>query len=301
MNWLEVKIIVPPAQLEIVANLFEELNAGGVQISDDVANDLDIESGQVGVSAFLTTDIDRAQFIEDLKSRVQALQQDGWLAPDLQVLTKNIDEDDWTTSWQDYYEPMQVTRYITIVPEWQKYQAKSGLEQIVRLNPGKSFGTGMHPTTRLAISCLELTLRGGESVFDVGTGSGVLSIIAAKFGAKEITATEYDEVALPFARENFALNDLADVITLVHGSLLEPIATKADLIVANMLPQTLTPLIPQLDDHLEANGTVILTGIIAEQLVNIEQVVADNHFSVDLQMKLNDWYCLRLKRTAEVE
>ncbi|WP_125604411.1 50S ribosomal protein L11 methyltransferase [Lapidilactobacillus bayanensis] len=296
MNWLEIKLIMPAAQMEIVANLFEELNAGGVQISDDVATDLDLNDGQVGVSAYLTTEIDQTQFITQLKTRVLQLQQAGWLAPNLKILTKNIDENDWTTSWQDYYEPVQVTRYLTIVPQWQDYQPQSNLEQLIRLNPGKSFGTGMHPTTRLALSCLELTLRGGEKVFDVGTGSGVLSIAAAKLGADAITATEYDAAALPFAQENIALNHLTDQIKLIQGSLLTPVVGRADLIVANMLPETLLPLIPQLAAHLEADGTVILTGIIAAQLGKIEAAVTAHHFSVDLQLKLADWYCLRLKQ-----
>lgn len=296
MNWLEVKVIVTNAQSEIIANVFEELNAGGVQISDDPALDLDLEIGQVGVSAYLTTEVNQSEFINQLKARMMQLQEAGWLSADLQLLTKSINESDWTTSWQDYYEPVRVTRYLTIVPQWQHYQPQAANEQIIKLNPGKSFGTGMHPTTQLAISSLELVLRGGESVFDVGTGSGVLSIVAAKLGAGKISATEYDEVALPFARENFAVNHLENEIQLLQGSLLEPVKQVADLIVANMLPETLLPLIPQLDEHLNDDGRVILTGIIAEQLPKVEAAIAANHFEIDTQMTKDNWYCLTIKR-----
>lgn len=297
MNWLEIKIIAPAEQLEIVANLFEELNAGGVQISDNTTLDADLADNQVGVSAYLTTDVDQAQFIEQLKKRITQLQHDGWLTTDLAILTKKIAESDFTTSWQDYYEPVRVTRYLTIVPQWQDYQPQSPLEQIIRLNPGKSFGTGMHPTTRLALSCLELTLQGGETVFDVGTGSAILSIMAAKLGAKKVMATEFDPVAIPFAQENIELNDLATRIELVQGSLLEPVTSQADLIVANMLPETLLPLIPQLSAHLQHEGTVILTGIIDSQLAKVKAAISEHHFTVDFQMSMADWHCLRIKRS----
>ncbi|WP_164506632.1 50S ribosomal protein L11 methyltransferase [Lapidilactobacillus mulanensis] len=299
MNWLQVKLIVAVADVEIIANVLEELGSGGVQISDDPQFDSDISAGQEAVIAFLPEEIDQQDFLSQLQQRIQLLLTENLFETTPRLLTKTVSESNWTNTWQDHYQPVRVTRYVTVVPEWIDYSTQREDEILVKLNPGKSFGTGMHPTTQLAISCLELTMRGNERVFDVGTGSGILSIVADKFGAQSIIATELDEAALGFTQENFELNQVEQKIKLLAGSLLSPIDTQADLIVANMLPEALIPLLPQLDQHLLPNGQVILTGIIKAQATKIKAEIQAQGFLIDLTLHSEQWVCYRLKRQSE--
>lgn len=300
MDWWQVRVDCPNEQVEIIANVFEELGTGGVQIADQETTDFALAKNWQAVLAYLPATRDLAAFMTALRQQLAQLVTAGLIDHDLPVATKDINEQDWQTSWQDFYRPIQLSRYLTIAPQWQKYQPASAAEQVVYLNPGKSFGTGAHTTTQLAAAALELTLRPQMTVFDVGTGSGILSLLAWKLGAGRIIATELDAGALTYTRDNLAFNQATAAIELHQGSLLEPVQGQADLIVANMLPEALLPLIPQLADHLLPDGQVIYTGIIAEQAEKMRQALVAAGWAITLTLKQNHWYCFRAQRQSEV-
>lgn len=300
MDWWQVRVDCPNDQVEIIANVFEDLATGGVQIADQETTDFKLSPGWQAVVAYLPASRDLTEFLENLRQRLARLVAAHLIAANLPVATKGINEQDWQTSWQDFYRPIHLSRYLTIVPQWQQYQAASTAEQVVYLNPGKSFGTGAHTTTQLAAAALELTLRPGMTVFDVGTGSGILSLLAWKLGAGPIIATEIDQPSLTYTRDNLAFNQATAAIALYQGSLLTPVQGQADLIVANMLPEALLPLISQLADHLLPQGQVIYTGIIAEQAEKMTQALIAAGFAVTLTLSQNHWYCFRAQRQSEV-
>ncbi|WP_125766355.1 50S ribosomal protein L11 methyltransferase [Lapidilactobacillus wuchangensis] len=300
MDWWQVRVDCTNDQVEIIANVFEDLGTGGVQIADQETTDFQLAAGWQAVIAYLPASRDLANFMTALRQQLAKLATAGLLKSDLPIATKDINEADWQTSWQDFYQPIQLSRYLTIVPQWQKYQPASATEQVVYLNPGKSFGTGAHTTSQLAAAALELTLRPHMAVFDVGTGSGILSLLAWKLGAGRIVATEIDQPSLTYTRDNLAFNQADKAIELHQGSLLEPVRAQANLIVANMLPEALLPLIPQLDAHLLPQGQIIYTGIIAEQAEKMKQALVAAGFAITLTISQNHWYCFRAQRQSEV-
>ncbi|GEL14054.1 ribosomal protein L11 methyltransferase [Lapidilactobacillus concavus DSM 17758] len=299
MEWLQLKLIVDAGDVEIIANVFDDLESGGVQISDDPQYDSEIKKGQVAVSAFLTADRNQSEMVAQLHRRLSQLEAASLLQQTPRLLTREVSESNWTTTWRDYYQPIQLTRFLTVVPKGTVYEPTSTAERLIALEPGKSFGTGMHPTTQLAVSMLELTMHGQETVFDVGTGSGILSIAATFLGAQKVVATELDSVALEFTQHNFELNQITNQVELVQGSLLDQVSQKADLILANMLPEALVPLLPQLATHLFPDGQVIMTGIIQAQAAKMRGLIESAGFTIDLVLQSSDWVCYRFKQHAE--
>lgn len=296
MNWEQIRIDCPAAAVELIANQLIELGTGGVQILDQ-----ETAATTTAVLAYLPADEELDKFVAAVTARLGNLQTEGFLHGPWQLSTRQIDGQASATAWETYYHVQHLTRFITVVPQWEAYQPSAPGEIVIRLDPGRSFGTGMHPTTQLAVAALELALRPQMRVFDVGTGSGILSLVAKALGAATIQATELDEAALAFTRKNLALNHAADQIQLHAGSLLTPIDGQADLIIANMLPEALLPLIPQLDRHLAVDGQVILTGIIAEQLPKITATLTAAGFVPLLTLSQGAWFCLNCRRQTEVD
>ena len=131
-----------------------------------------------------------------------------------------VNEEDWATAWKQYYHPVKISERFTIVPTWEEYTPVSTDELIIELDPGMAFGTGTHPTTVMCLQGLEKVIKEGDTVVDIGTGSGVLSIGARLLGAKSVHALDLDEVAVRSARENVALNKVEDKVAVFHGNLL---------------------------------------------------------------------------------
>ena len=209
-------------------------------------------------------------------------------------------EEAWATAWKKYYHPVRISRYLTIVPSWENYQPLQEDEKIITLDPGMAFGTGTHPTTRLTLQALEVYLRGGETVLDVGTGSGVLSIASKYLGAKDVFAYDLDEVAVRSAQENMAMNPIAHDVTVQANDLLQGVTVPADLIVANILADIILLMIPDAWRLLKQEGTLIVSGIIEtkKQLV-IDAMIAQG-FEIDQLFNQKDWYAIAFKK-PEVE
>ncbi len=203
------------------------------------------------------------------------------------VKLAELDDDSWADVWKKYYHPVRLTRYLTIVPSWESYTPGSTDEKVIKLDPGRAFGTGTHPTTKLALQALETVVRGGETMIDVGTGSGVLSIAAKYFGVEQI-----DAEAVKAAEENLALNGMQDAITVGANDLLAGIKTKVELITANILAEIIVPLIPQAYECLKPGGIFITSGIIVDKKDLIVSELEAKGFVIDQVLNIKDWYSI---------
>ncbi|PIO83531.1 ribosomal protein L11 methyltransferase [Loigolactobacillus backii] len=307
MKWTEVTVKTSNEAVEAVANILMEAGATGVQINNaadfkpigvgkhgeifDPAKLPHIQSG-AEVSAYYPETIFLPELLPTIKQRVQQLRQYGLDAGAGTLTTSAVDEGDWATAWKKYYHPVRVTRYLTVVPSWEKYQPQQAQEQVIRLDPGMAFGTGTHPTTKLTLEALEDKVRGGETMLDVGTGSGVLSIAAKLLGVKQVFAYDLDEVAVTSAKSNLALNPIAADVQVTANDLLQGIKQKANLIVANILAEIIVPLIPQVKPLLKANGYFIVSGIIVDKVAMIREAMTANGFVVRQQRNEGDWFAL---------
>jgi len=217
-----------------------------------------------------------------------------------EILTGQVERAQWENAYRAFYEPTRITKHLTIAPIWKNHREVATKEEVlIELNPGAAFGTGTHPTTVLALYALEQVMRGGETVIDVGTGSGVLAIAAVALGAEKVLATDNDEVAIKVASENFEKNAINNKIELKQNNLLDGIDLSADIIIANMLAE---PLLLMLDDAvrlLKDDGALILSGIYYDKYRTIFEKIESLGLFVDTHMKRDNWFCFIAKKEAE--
>lgn len=311
MKWNEVKIETASEAVEAVANILMEAGASGVAIEDslDVENFKSdpygeiltkedfttIEEGAI-VMAYFPETIFLPEILPFIKERVTKLPEFGLAIGKNIVTVSEVEESNWATAWKKYYHPVRITRLLTVVPSWESYQTNDPLEKIITLDPGMAFGTGTHPTTSLTLQALESTLRGGETLLDVGTGSGVLSIAAKHLGAKEVYAYDLDEVAVRSAKENMDLNKVAKDVHVSANDLLKGIEIESDVIVANILADIILLMIPDAWRLLKQTGTLIVSGIIEEKKEMVLTAMEEQGFVVDQVFQQKDWYAIMLKK-----
>ena len=311
MKWNEVKIETASEAVEAVANILMEAGASGVAIEDslDVENFKSdpygeiltkedfttIEEGAI-VMAYFPETIFLPEILPFIKERVTKLPEFGLAIGKNIVTVSEVEESNWATAWKKYYHPVRITRLLTVVPSWESYQTSDPLEKIITLDPGMAFGTGTHPTTSLTLQALESTLRGGETLLDVGTGSGVLSIAAKHLGAKEVYAYDLDEVAVRSAKENMDLNEVAKDVHVSANDLLKGIEIESDVIVANILADIILLMIPDAWRLLKQTGTLIVSGIIEEKKEMVLTAMEEQGFVIDQVFQQKDWYAIMLKK-----
>ena len=211
-----------------------------------------------------------------------------------------VREEDWANAWKKHYKPLRIGKRILLVPAWEEPVARAG-DVVVRLEPGMAFGTGMHPTTRLCVAALEEWVRPGEALLDIGTGSGVLSIVAAKLGARPVWATDIDPLAISATRENAQRNDIPLVphsLHVEHGSIPAGQFGRYPLIVANILAEILVGLLDAayenvpLTEPLAPGGHIILSGIL-EDKVDMVLAAARRHGLLEVErLQEGDWVAL---------
>ncbi len=309
-NWQELTIHVHRDAEEAVSNLMIETGSQGVAISDsaDYVGQEDRfgelypeveQSEMIAITAYYPDTLDIEEVKADLAVRLADLTDFGLETGQVSLESQELAEEDWADNWKKYYEPARITHDLTIVPSWTDYEATPG-EKIIKLDPGMAFGTGTHPTTKMSLFALEQILRGGETVIDVGTGSGVLSIASSLLGAKEIYAYDLDDVAVRVAQENIALNPGMDNIQVAAGDLLRGVDLEADVIVANILADVLIHLTEDAYRLVKDQGYLILSGIISEKWDMVRASAEAAGFFLETQMIQGEWNACVFKKTDDI-
>ena len=309
-SWQELTIHVHRDAEEAVSNLMIETGSQGVAISDsaDYVGQEDRfgelypeveQSEMIAITAYYPDTLDIEAVKATLAARLADLTDFGLETGQVSLESQELAEEDWADNWKKYYEPARITHDLTIVPSWTDYEATPG-EKIIKLDPGMAFGTGTHPTTKMSLFALEQVLRGGETVIDVGTGSGVLSIASSLLGAKEIYAYDLDDVAVRVAQENIALNPGMDNIQVAAGDLLRGVDLEADVIVANILADVLIHLTEDAYRLVKDQGYLILSGIISEKWDMVRASAEAAGFFLETQMIQGEWNACVFKKTDDI-
>lgn len=309
-KWQELTVEVLREAEEAASNILIELGSQGVAI-DDSADYL----GRVGkygevfpevkqvdtvkITAYYPEHVDIDAVEKEVAQRLSALSDFGVNAGDIHYDTQELAEQDWAENWKKYYEPTRISHDLTIVPSWTDYEAKTG-EKIIRLDPGMAFGTGTHPTTKMSLFALEQVLRGGETVLDVGTGSGVLSIASSLLGVKSIYAYDLDEVAVRVAQENIDLNAGTENIHVATGNLLQGVDIQADVIVANILADILINMTEDAYRLVKDEGYLIMSGIISEKWEMVRESAEKAGFFLETHMIQGEWNACVFKKTDDI-
>ena len=309
-TWQELTITVSREAEEAVSNILIDLGSQGVAI-DDSADYLG-EAGPFGevlpqvkqlntvaITAYYPETVNLEMIRQEVKEHLAQLRDFGLEIGETQLTTQQLAEEDWADNWKKYFEPARVTHDLTIVPSWTDYEATIG-EKIIKLDPGMAFGTGTHPTTKMSLFVLEQILRGGETVLDVGTGSGVLSIASSLLGAKDIYAYDLDEVAVRVAQENIELNPDMENIHVASGDRLRGVEIEADVIVANILADILVNLTDDAYRLLKDEGYLIMSGIISEKWNLVRESAEAAGFFLETHMIQGEWNACVFKKTKEI-
>ena len=251
---------------------------------------LNADRSVVKVSLFVPEEKNMLEYKEYLDARLSVL------GIKYEMFTEGMNEEDWSESWKQYYKPIPLGK-VTIVPAWERYDAKDG-EIVIKMDPGMAFGTGTHETTRLVMRIMQDIIKGGERVLDVGTGSGILSICASKLGAKSCNAYDIDPVAVKVAKEN-AEADSCDNITVGVSDLLRGVdrsGGKYDFCVANIVSDIIIRMMPDISDYITDEAPLILSGIIMDRADEVRECVRKHGFTIEREEKENDWVALLCRK-----
>ncbi|HLR33777.1 MAG TPA: 50S ribosomal protein L11 methyltransferase [Tissierellales bacterium] len=301
MKWTEVQVRTKTENEEIVTNALYDLGVQGLAIEDpkdildlvEVREDWDLIDEKLINQGFNTIIIKcYLGESEDLIKKIQAIKKS--IKGLGQVVVSEIYEQDWSEKWKTYYKPIKIGKNIVIKPSWEDY--KSRVEDVViELDPGMAFGTGTHETTILCIEDIEKYMKTGDKVFDIGCGSGILSIVAAKLGAKKVISVDLDDLAVKVAKENIEKNNVDNIVNIEKGNLLDVVEEKADLIVSNILAEVIVKLSNSIKNYLNDEGLFISSGIIKEKKNIVEEALKENNFTILETKTMDGWVSIVAK------
>lgn len=312
MRWSEISVYTTHAAMQPVADFFHDLGSGGVVIEDSETpfvdysgrygeiyelNSDDFPAEGVRVKAYFVNGDSQSQLagvtntgelMEMVRQELERLQDLGLDVGSGQLELVEVAEEDWAHSWKQYYKPVQVSERFLISPTWEQTTVKEN-QLLIELDPGMAFGTGTHPTTVLSIRALELVLAGGEQVIDVGCGTGVLSIAAAKLGAVSVLAIDLDPVAVASAKQNILLNQMNEQVKVCAGNLLRDVVEPVDVIVANILAEVILQFTDDIGRLLKPGGYFIASGIIEPKATLVADSIEANGMKIVKRMQEQDW------------
>lgn len=313
MKWCEISIQTTHEAVELIAEIFRDLGAAGVVIEDpELVNDY-ITSGKwdytdipIAAETEVVTEKAYLPVNGELEGRLQSFRQElkilegrgVSIAPGI-ITTNELQDEDWSDTWKQYFHTEKPGERVVIKPTWESYEPEEG-EVVIELDPGAAFGTGTHATTSMCIRQLEKLVEPGMKVFDVGTGSGILAIIAAKLGAERVQAVDYDDAVLKIVRENLVQNNVQDIVSVDRSDLMQNIHGRAKLVIANIIADIIIRLFDQLDEHLEEGGTLLTSGIIADRTDDVLAAAEAHGYAVAERMESRGWACITFRRQEEL-
>lgn len=307
VKWSEISIHTTNEAVEPISNILHEAGASGVVIEDPFElikerrdqfgeiyqlNPDDYPEEGVIVKAYLPENSFLAENVEEIKEAINNLVLYNIDIGKNNVSISEVNEEEWATAWKKYYHPVKISERFTIVPTWEEYTPVSSDELIIELDPGMAFGTGTHPTTVMCIQALERTVKSGDKVIDVGTGSGVLSIAAAMLGAEKVTALDLDEVAVNSARLNIELNNVHHAVDVKQNNLLDGVEPGADIVVANILAEVILRFTGDVSSVVKQGGYFIASGIIQPKKQEVKDAMIEAGFEIVETLQMEDWVAI---------
>lgn len=306
-SWLEISLVVDGELAEAIADVLGRYVSGGVAIESTAitADDFDEghATGPLRVYGYLPADAD----LEDQRHKLEeALWYLSRIQPLPEAQYKLIKEKDWSEAWKKNYHPIHLGSHLSIIPAW--LEPPDLQRTAIKINPGMAFGTGTHPSTQLCLEIVDAWFHqrimsadpspGPVEVVDVGCGSGILAIAALKFGAQHALGVDIDEEAVAAAQDNALLNGVADRIEIGLGSVKEILGgnyslSRGHVVFANILAPIILRLFNEgLADLIHPTGILVLSGMLADQVSQVEKVLQEYKLGVTERRQMGDWVAL---------
>ncbi|CDQ39609.1 MULTISPECIES: 50S ribosomal protein L11 methyltransferase [Virgibacillus] len=304
MKWSELCIHTTNEAIEPISNILHETGASGLVIEDpmDLEREHPTTFGEVFelnpdeypeegvyIKAYLPVNSFLGETVDEIKQAINNLMLYDIDLGRNHISLSEVHEEEWATAWKKYYKPVKISKHITIIPTWEEYTPVDTDEVIIELDPGMAFGTGTHPTTVLSIQALEQFLADGNTVIDVGSGSGVLSIASALLGARQVYAYDLDDVAVKSTGLNAKLNKLDQQIQVKQNNLLDNVNIEADVIVSNILAEIIVRFVKEAWNNLKPGGYFITSGIIQNKKQLVKTELESQGFQIVEMNEMEEW------------
>lgn len=305
MDWFEIIIKVPTQFTQEVADIANITVDYGIYIEDysdletvapqiahiDLINEnllkMDKEKSLIHIYVNKEDNVKEALFY--LESRFKSLE-----IP-YEISTSTTEDIDWNEYWKTFFHTTLIGNNLAVVPSWENYENKDN-RAVLKINPGAAFGTGTHATTSLCLDLLEKIVKGNEKVLDIGCGSGILAIASVLLGAKNALGVDIDETAVKVANENAVLNGVTNNTQFFVGDLAEKVSDKYDIITANIVADVIIRLLENIDNYMNEDTRVILSGIIDLRAEDVINAINNFGFNVECELKKDNWYAFMITK-----
>lgn len=317
MKWTKFALETTTQAVDFVSNMLDELGIEGIEIEDkvpiteeekkemfiDILPDLGEDDGKAIVSFYISDGDDKDSILSSVKEGLVEL-ADFVEVGDMEIAVSVTEDKDWINNWKQYWKPFRVADDIIIKPTWETLEEKKENDLVIEIDPGTAFGTGSHETTKLCIQGLRKYITDETVLLDVGSGSGILSIIGLKLGAKSALGTDIDPNAIHAMYENAEVNGITEEEFVVKiGNIIDDQTLqeevgmeKYDIVVANILADVIIPLSAEIGKHLKKDGLYITSGIINMKRDEVKEAIEKNGFTIVEENEMGEWVSFVAKK-----
>lgn len=317
MKWTKFSLETTTQAVDLVSNMLDELGIEGIEIEDkvpiteeekkvmfiDILPELGEDDGKATVSFYISDDEDKDSTLSSVKEGLVEL-ADFVEVGDMKITVSETEDKDWINNWKQYWKPFRVADDIIIKPTWETLEEKNENDLVIEIDPGTAFGTGSHETTRLCIQGLRKYITNETVLLDVGSGSGILSIIGLKLGAKAALGTDIDPNAIHAMYDNAKVNGITEgEFTVKIGNIIDDKTLqeevgmeKYDIVVANILADVIIPLSSEIKQHMKKCGLYITSGIIYMKRDEVKEAIEENGFTIVEENKMGEWVSFVAKK-----
>lgn len=317
MKWTKFSLETTTQAVDLVSNMLDELGIEGIEIEDkvpiteeekkemyiDIVPDLGEDDGKATVSFYISDGEDTDKILAEVKAGLVEL-ADFVEIGDMEISVSETEDKDWINNWKQFWKPFRVADDIIIKPTWETLEEKNENDLVIEIDPGTAFGTGSHETTRLCIEGLRKYITEDTVLLDVGSGSGILSIIGLKLGAKSALGTDIDPNAIHAMYDNAKVNKITEEeFTVKIGNIIEDKTLqeevgmeKYDVVVANILADVIIPLSSEIGQHLKKGGLYITSGIIYMKRDEVKEAIEKNGFTIIEENEMGEWVSFVAKK-----